>query len=140
MNFDPTLLEALVAALMTLLGAGAGLGVRRHARSRNAAADDGPQPTPLAQQQAELAAKLAEVAARLDRLVDVDLPRIEEQARQQRRAHARLGADFDAVADALDVLVTHIAAGLPEQAQRSVADKLQRRQRHEITGVRAAAR
>ena len=140
MNLDPTLLEALVAAVLTLLGVGAGVGVRRRGA---AGGDDGgvesAAAVELARVQAELAGKVGELSARVER-VEGELGRIDARAGKQERAHARLGADFDAVADALDVLVTHIGGELPEQARRSVRDKLERRQRHEVTNRRPAAR
>ena len=135
MNLDPTMHEALVTAVLTLLGVRAGYGVgRRSAGGEGEGEESVGSPAAV-----ELAAKVGELSARVDRMVG-EIERIEEQARQQGRAHARLGADFDAVADALDVLVTHIGGQLPEQARRSVGDKLERRQRHEITDRRPAAR
>lgn len=133
MNLDPTMLEALVTAVLTLLGVRAGYGVgRRRAGGEGEESVESPAAV-------ELAAKVGELSARVDRVVG-EIERLEEQARQQGRAHARLGADFDAVADALDVLVTHIGGQLPEQARRSVGDKLERRQRHEVTDRRPPAR
>lgn len=133
MNFDPTLLEAIVAAVLTLIGAGAGVGV-----TRRRGGDDGR--TPEVERQTELVAKVAELSASVERLETVELGRIDERVSQQGRAHQRLAADFDAVADALDVIVTHIGDELPEQARRSVGVKLQQRQRHEVTGRRRAAK
>src|SRR5690606_17145214 len=129
MNLDPTMLEALATAVLTLLGVRAGYGVAPRSAggegegSAESRAAGGP------------GAMVGEWSVRVDRAVG-EMERLEEQARQQGRAHARLGADFDAVADALDVLVTHIGGQLPEQARRSVGDKLERRQRHEVTDRR----
>jgi hypothetical protein len=135
-------MEALVAALLTMIGAGAGFGVRRSRHEPNT-----PEPstltsqlTTLTQQQAETTAKIAEVVTTLDRIVTADLGRIEDRVQRHRRAHQRLAADVDAVSDALDIIVTHIGDQLPDQAKRSVSAKLQRQQRHDVTGVRSAAK
>jgi hypothetical protein len=45
-----------------------------------------------------------------------------------------------AVSDALEIIVTHIADELPEQAKRSVGAKLQRLQRHDVSGVHRSAK
>jgi hypothetical protein len=66
-----------------------------------------------------------------DRLVTIDL---RGPGRSACRAHQRLAGDFDVVADALDIIVTHIGDQLSEQARRSVGTKLQ--QRDEVTGRR----
>lgn len=136
MNFDPTLLEALVATLLTLLGAGAGagLGVRRRRGEEDGEHSLTSQLATLTRQQTETAAKIAEVVTTLDRIITTDLERIEERAQKHWRAHLRLAGDLDSVSDALDIVVTHIGQHLPEQARRSVNSKLQRRQRHEIGG------
>jgi hypothetical protein len=137
MNFDPTLLETLVATLLTLLGAGAGagLGVRRRRGDEEAEHSLTSQLATLTRQQTETTAKIAEVVTRLDRIVSSDLERIEERAQKHWRAHQRLAGDLDSVSDAVDIMVTHIGERLPELARRSIDSKLQRRQRHEITGL-----
>ena len=136
-NFDPTLIEALIGALLTLIGAGAGFGVSR------TRADGSPaEPSPLLRQLAELAdkqsettQKVTELIAGLDALVREDLRRIEDQAKRRGRAQRRVTADLDAVSDALDIIVSHIGEQLPEQARVSINAKLERRQRDDITGL-----
>jgi len=133
-QFDPTAIEALITAVLTLLGLGVGTGIRRGRRTATAEHATAQLSTltqqlgTLAEQQTATTTKLTEIVTKLDNFVEKDLARVERQQR-------KLAGDVDAIGDAVDVLVTHVGEQLPDGARASITGKLQRRQQHEVTGV-----
>lgn len=132
--FDPTLIEALVTAALTLLGVGAGAGIRRgrsdasseHATSQLEAL--GQQLTTFAERQSDNTTKLTQIVTTLDTLVIKQLEHLDRSGR-------KLAGDVDGIGDAVEILVTHLGDDLPATARQSIASKLHRKRRHEVTGV-----